>query len=275
VRSGAPKIIGIVNITEDSFSDGGKYLEPAKAIARALELIDSGAHAIDLGAASSNPDAKPVAPGEEIKRLEPVVAALAARGIEMSIDTFKPEVQRWAALKGAAYINDIAGFPDSTVHAELARADCKLIVMHSIQRGARATRVVADPAAVIEGMYGFFDSRIAMLQQAGIARSRLVLDPGMGFFLGSNIEPSLHVLREIPRLRETFALPVHVSVSRKSFLGTLTGRAHLDRGAATLTAELYAAGKGADFIRTHDVSALVDGLKVLAALETAQGGARR
>jgi dihydropteroate synthase type 2/dihydropteroate synthase type 3 len=266
MRGGAPKILGIVNITEDSFSDGGKYLEPRSAIVRALELVDDGADGVDLGAASSNPDAKHVAPDEEIRRLDPVVAALAERGIAVSIDTFKPEVQRWAARRRVAYINDIGGFPDAAVYADLAHAECKLIVMHSVQRGRRATRVETDAAMVIGGMLRFFEERIAALERAGVRRDRLVLDPGMGFFLGANVEPSLHALAEIPRLKKTFGLPIHVSVSRKSFLGTLTGRGHDERGAATLAAELYAASQGVDFIRTHEVRALADGLKVLAAL---------
>ncbi len=266
MRGGAPKILGIVNITEDSFSDGGKYLEPRSAIARALELVDDGADGVDLGAASSNPDAKHVAPDEEIRRLDAVVAALAERGIAVSIDTFKPEVQRWAAQRRVAYINDIGGFPDAAVYADLAHAECKLIVMHSVQRGRRATRVETDAAMVIDGMLRFFEERIAALERAGVRHDRLVLDPGMGFFLGANVEPSLHALAEIPRLKKTFGLPIHVSVSRKSFLGTLAGRGHDERGAATLAAELYAASHGVDFIRTHEVRALADGLKVLAAL---------
>ncbi|MGH7949919.1 MAG: dihydropteroate synthase [Candidatus Binataceae bacterium] len=266
MRSDAPKILGIVNITEDSFSDGGKYLAPERAIARALELVDDGADGVDLGAASSNPDAKYVAPDEEIRRLEPVVAALGQRGVAMSIDTFKPEVQRWAARQRVAYINDISGFSVAAVHHDLARVECKLIVMHSVQRGQRATRVATDAATVIDGMLRFFEERIGTLERAGVRRDRLLLDPGMGFFLGANADASLRALAEIPRLKKTFGLPIHVSVSRKSFLGALTGRAHTERGAATLAAELYAASQGVDFIRTHEVRALADALKVQTAL---------
>ncbi|MGH7863751.1 MAG: dihydropteroate synthase, partial [Candidatus Binataceae bacterium] len=152
------------------------------------------------------------------------------------------------------------------VHGDLARAQCKLIVMHSVQRASRATRLQTDAAAVVEAMSRFFEERLAALMRAGVARERLVLDPGMGFFLGANLAPSLRALAEIANLKKRFGLPIHVSVSRKSFLGTLTGRAHTQRGAASLAAELYAASRGVDFIRTHEVRPLADALKVLVAL---------
>ncbi len=265
-----PKILGVVNITEDSFSDGGLYLEPREAIEHALELVRDGADAIDLGAASSNPDAKQVAADEEIRRLEPAIDTLHARGIAVSVDTFKPEVQRYALERGAEYINDIRGFPAPELYPELAHGRARLIVMHSIQRGARATREETDARAVLEHVYEFFDTRLRALAAAGVNRDRIIIDPGMGYFLGSNPEPSLLMLKNLHGLKARFGVPVLISVSRKSFLGSLTGREASERGAVTLAAEIYAALRGIDYIRTHDVRALADALKVLVALESAR-----
>ncbi|HYB89489.1 MAG TPA: dihydropteroate synthase [Candidatus Binataceae bacterium] len=264
-----PTIIGVVNITEDSFSDGGRYLAPEAAIAHAHQLAADGADIVELGAASSNPDAKEVPAAEEIRRLGPVVDALAASRVAISIDTFKPEVLRWAAARSVAYLNDITGFGDAAIYPELARASCRLIVMHAIQTGARAVRAPADPTKVLEAIFDFFALRIAALTEAGITRERMILDPGMGYFLGSNPEPSLAVLRNIGKLRERFGLPVLISVSRKSFLGAVTGRAIAQRGPATLAAELYATFAGADYVRTHDPGALNDALRVIAAIDAA------
>jgi len=265
-----PKIVGIVNLTEDSFSDGGRYLEFDRALEHALKLAADGADIVELGPSSSNPDAREVSPDEERRRIEPLLAELAARRVAISVDSFQPETQRYCARRGGAgeiaMLNDVEGFPNPAVYADLARAACKLVVMHSTQGRARPARSPADPRAVVAGIYRFFEQRLSALESAGIDRSRVILDPGMGYFLASNVEPSAMVLREIPKLKQCFNLPVMVSVSRKSFLGTITGRAVGERGAATLAAELFAARQGADYVRTHDVAALRDGLKVLAAL---------
>jgi dihydropteroate synthase type 2 len=262
-----PQIIGIVNVTEDSFSDGGLYLEPSRAAERARQLVGDGAFAVDLGPASSHPDAQPVAPDEEIRRLEPVLAPLLEAGIRICVDSFQPETQLWALARGVHYLNDIEGFRRPEIYGELARSDCGLIVMHSVQRRGAATRVRTDPETVIESALEFFAERLAALEAAGVARERVVLDPGMGFFLGADPEPSLAALRSLRRIRALFDLPVLVCVSRKSFLGALTGRPIAERLPATLAAELYAARHGADYIRTHDVRALKDALRVTCTLE--------
>jgi dihydropteroate synthase type 2 len=259
-------ILGILNITEDSFSDGGRYLEPAKALARAEFLAKDGADIIDLGAASSNPDSKSVPADVEIARLAPVVAALKSARIPVSVDSFSPTVQRWALGEGADYINDVQGFREPKLYDALAASKAKLIVMHAVQEGGRAERIAVEPDAIIDRVLGFFERRVAALEQAGIARQRLILDPGMGFFLGTRAEASYRVLRALPRLRAAFSLPVLVSVSRKSFLRRLTGRGLEEVGAATLAAELFAADQGADYIRTHNPGALRDGLLVRQAL---------
>lgn len=262
-----PKIVGVVNLTEDSFSDGGLYLEPARALEHALSLARQGAAIVELGAASSHPDAKEVSPREEISRLEPLITELTKRRIAISVDSFQGETQRYCALRaGVALLNDIQGFPDREIYADLARATCKLVVMHSVQGRARPARSPTEPQEVIAGMYRFFKERLKAFESSGISGSRLVLDPGMGYFLGSNAEPSVTALRGIGKLKQAFGLPVLVSVSRKSFLGTITGRRIHERGAATLAAELFAAMQGVDYLRTHDVAALTDALKVFAAL---------
>lgn len=259
-------LFGILNVTTDSYSDGGRYLEPDAAIAHALELVDAGADVVDVGAASSHPEAEPVSAGEEIRRLRPVLAELARRGIPVSVDTWQPEVQRFALAEGARWINDIRGFPDVSVHRELADSDAGLVVMHSVAGGTRATRESTDAEAVYRGLLAFFDERVAQLEAAGIARRRIVLDPGMGLFLGSGAEPSLMVLRRLGEIRERYGLPLLVSISRKSFLGKLTGYPVDKRGAASVAAELFAVDRGASFLRTHDPRPIHDALAVTQAL---------
>lgn len=262
-----PLIVGIVNVTADSFSDGGRFLDPAAAIAQARRLAAGGADIVELGAAASNVAADPVPPDEEIRRLDPVLAALAGSGTPLSIDTFSPEVQRYALSRGVDYLNDIQGFPDPAVYPELAGGGGRLVVMHAVGGARRARQVDLSAEEVWRRIEAFFAERIARLEAAGIARERLILDPGMGFFLSTRADASLRVLQGLDRLKRGFGLPVLVSVSRKSFLAALTGRADpAERGAATLAAELYAAAHGADFIRTHDPAALRDGLAVTAAL---------
>jgi dihydropteroate synthase type 2 len=263
----SPCIFGIVNITEDSFSDGGRYLDPAAAIAHARALAGAGADVIDLGAAASNIDAKPVSAAAEIARLDPVIAALAADNIPISVDSCLPEVQRFAITRGAAFLNDIRGFPDPSFYPELAAAGARLVVMHAVQNQGRAQPVELSADEVWDRIHGFFGKRLEALGRAGIARERLILDPGMGFFLSTRPEASLRVLAGFGRLKQEFGLPVLISVSRKSFLRAVTGRpAASEAGPATLAAELYAAATGADFIRTHDAAALRDGLKIVSAL---------
>jgi len=264
-----PALVGIVNITADSFSDGGRFLDPEAALAQGRRLAADGADLVELGAAASNVAAAPVGAEEEIRRLEPVLAALAADGIALSVDSYEPAVQRWALGRGVAMLNDIHGFPEPALYPELATADCRLVVMHAVQQRGRASREDLSADEVWARLGAFFRERIAALRGAGIARERLVLDPGMGFFLSTRPEASLRALVGIGALKAEFGLPVLISVSRKSFLGAVSGRSDAaQRGAATLAAELFAAARGADYIRTHDPGALRDALRVTAALET-------
>lgn len=266
-----PKLLGIVNLTEDSFSDGGRYLASETAIAHARALARSGADIVDLGAAASNPKAKPVSPREEIERLAPVVQTLLRDGTVLSIDSFAPETQGWALAQGVGYLNDVHGFSRPELYPALAASDAKLIVMHALRSDGLPRRDEETPPNLFEGIVAFFKARLTALAAAGIARERLILDPGMGLFLGRSRQASFMVLRRIAELKKAFGLPILVSVSRKSFLRPPGTKAE-DAGAATLAAELYAARQGVDYIRTHDPAALRDGLSVVQALHGQKPG---
>jgi dihydropteroate synthase type 2 len=254
------KILGILNITSDSFSDGGRYLAPEAAVSHALAMD---ADIIDIGAASSHPDAQTVTPEVEIARLEAVVPELKAKGLSLSIDSFASPVQRWALQQDVDYVNDIHGFPDASLYPELAKSNAKLIVMHMVQPRGVATRTPVPSSEIFDRVIAFFDARIRALTDAGIARDRLILDPGMGQFLGTDPENSWITLRRLPELKARYGLPVLVSLSRKGFLRKLVNRPTSQAGAASLAAELFAEAQGATHIRTHDPAALRDGLKVL------------
>jgi dihydropteroate synthase type 2 len=255
-------IFGILNITEDSFSDGGRFLNPEAALAHAQKLVADGADVLDIGAASSNPNSEPVPPEIEIGRLAPLVLVAKEQGWKISIDTFASETQLWALDEGVEYLNDIQGFGDASIYPYLAAAKAKLIVMHSVQGKGRAQKIDVDPAAIMGRIADFFEARIEALTQAGIARDRLILDPGMGLFIGTKADVSLTVLRRLPQLKSAFNLPILISVSRKSFLRKLAGRSVEEIGPASLAAELYAAFHGADAIRTHEPAPLRDGLTI-------------
>lgn len=264
-----PIIFGIVNITPDSFSDGGRFLNAGDAIAHGRALLADGADVLDLGPASSNPDATPVSADEELRRLAPVLEAFGGEPGRVSIDSFQPAVQRYAIRRRVGYLNDIHGFPEPAIYPELAAASCRLVVMHAVQARGIATRVALSGTEVWDRIDDFFGRRIVALTAAGIDRSRLILDPGMGFFLSSLPEASVEVLAGIARLKRAFGLPVLISVSRKSFLRRLVDRQPGASGPASLAAELYAANAGVDYIRTHDPAALKDALRVTAALNEA------
>jgi len=267
----APLLFGILNITADSFSDGGRYLDSQAAIAHAHDLMAQGAAVIDVGAASSHPDAAHVGAAAEIARLARIVPPLRAAGIPISVDSFEPDVQLWALGQGVDYLNDIQGFPDPQIYPALASASAKLIVMHGVQGRGRAVRCDVPADDIWDRIFRFFDARLDALDTAGIARERLILDPGMGFFLGTDPAVSLAVLADIGRLEARYDLPVLVSVSRKSFLRALTGRDPAASAAATLAAELFAARAGAGYIRTHAPAAITDALTVWARLAPATG----
>jgi dihydropteroate synthase type 2 len=257
--NGGPTVrtFGIVNVTRDSFSDGGRLLRPEAALAHAEKLLADGADVLDLGAESTHPDAEDVSADEEVQRLQPLVESLLARGATVSIDTTKTEVMRAMTALGVHWLNDVSGFRTGAAMevAAAAPASVRFVVMFSRSQGPRADRPDADAAPVLDEMRAFFTERLRSFAAAGIARERLVFDPGMGFFLGRAAAPSLRVLKHLAELR-AFDVPLLVSVSRKSFLGEVTGRPVAERGPASLAAELWALRNGASFVRTHDVAAL-------------------
>jgi dihydropteroate synthase type 2 len=262
-----PQIVAILNITEDSFSDGGRYLSPEAAIKHARELIRAGADLVELGPASSHPDALPVPAEEQIARLRPVIEALRDTGVPISIDATGPDVIRFALGVEVAMLNDVRGFSDASLHPELAEGNASLVVMHSLSSGERATRRGATPHEVLESIDRFFDERLQALSRAGVSEDRLIVDPGMGFFLGADERASIAVLKRIGELRRRFGKPVFISVSRKSFLQKISDRPVESVGAATLAAEIYAATAGADYLRTHEPGPLRDALRITRALE--------
>ena len=258
------QIFGILNITADSFSDGGDFLDPDKALVQAAKLVADGAHVLDIGPASSHPDAGDVSAEEEIARLDGVWAALTALGAPISIDSFQPETQRWAMAQGAAWLNDINGFPDPSIYDELADYDGRLVVMHAIQAKGIATRDAPPAGDIWAHIMRFFEARLEAFEKAGIARESLVLDPGMGFFLGNDPATSMAVLGGLDGLKAAFDLPVLVSVSRKSFLRALANVSVAESGPMTLAAEMLAAEQGVDYIRTHDARQLAHALALRA-----------
>jgi len=261
------RLFGILNCTEDSFSDGGRYLDPDEAIRHARHLAAAGAHVIDVGAASSRPDAREVPPEIEIARLGPVLHALQRLGLAASVDSFSPQVQRWALGQHVQFLNDVCGFPDASLYPALAAADVQLVVMFSVDGKGPATRADVPDSDITERVEAFFDQRLAAFKAAGIARERIILDPGMGYFLGRRPEASFRVLHEIDRLKKRYGLPVLISLSRKSFVRHLAQVQLADASAASLAAELFAVMKGADMIRTHEPGSLHQALAVWQALE--------
>ena len=257
--------MGVVNITPDSFSDGGRFLDPAAALARARLLIEEGADLIDLGAESSRPGAAAV-PGaeEELRRLLPVLRGL--RDLPLSVDTVKPEVMRVALAEGASMINDINALRAPGAVAAVAAADAAVCLMH--MQGSPGT-MQQDPHYddVVGEVKAFLLERIESVCAAGIAPERIAIDPGFGF--GKTLEHNLELLRRL-REFEVLGVPLLAGWSRKSSLGAITGRPAGERLAASIAAALIAAQNGAAILRVHDVAATRDALLVLAAVEETQ-----
>ena len=267
-----PKLVGIVNITVDSFSDGGRFLEAEAAIAQARRLKQDGADIVELGPASSHPDATKVSAATEIGRLQPVIEALRKEGFALAVDTPQVGTQLYAVQAGATLINDIRGFPDEAVYGALAASSARLVVMHSIVDATRAVRSERTVEEAFASVSRFFEERLARMERGGIARSRLIVDPGMGFFLSMRSEASLAMLSEIEALKRRFGCPVMISVSRKSFLRNAFARPNCDVDARTLAAELFAWSQGVDFIRTHDVAPLDQAMATFEAILAAKAG---
>lgn len=260
-----PLIMGVVNITPDSFSDGGRFLDPAAAIAQARRLMDEGADLIDLGAESSRPGAAwAVSAEEELRRLLPALQGL--RDLPLSVDTVKPEVMRVALAEGAAMINDINALRTPGALDMVAASDAAVCLMH--MQGSPGT-MQDDPtyADVVAEVKAFLQERIDSACAAGIALQRVVIDPGFGF--GKTLEHNLELLRHLGEIA-ALGPPVLAGWSRKSSLGKITGKPADDRLAASIAAALIAAQNGAAILRVHDVAATRDALSVLAAVKGRQ-----
>jgi dihydropteroate synthase len=258
-----PLVMGVVNVTPDSFSDGGKYLATDAAVAHAQRLIAEGAEIVDIGGESSRPGAAPVGAGEELARVIPVVQALRDAAVPVSVDTAKPEVMRAVLAEGAAMVNDINALAAPGALETVAASDCAVCLMH-MQGEPRTMQGHPAYEEVVRDVKDFLSSRIAAAMHAGIGRERIVIDPGFGF--GKTVDHNLELLR---RLREFtgMGVPVLAGWSRKTSLGVLTGRPASDRLASSIAAALIAVQNGAQIVRVHDVAATRDALAVWLAVE--------
>ncbi len=264
------QIAGILNVTADSFSDGGNYLDTKAAIRQGLSLIAQGADMVDVGAESSNPDGEKRSAAEEIERLAPVVEALNAEGVPISVDTYKPEVMRHVISLGAKMINDITGLRDPEAIRVIRGADVPVVIMFARNRNPHAERTERDHTTVLKEIHRFFTERLDVLHQVGIAKQKIIIDPGMGLFLGGNPEPSLMVLRHIESLK-TFGCPIYLSTSRKSFIGRVLDQPVIrERGIGTLATEIWGYLHGVSYIRTHEPEPLRDAIRMIRAIEQAE-----
>ncbi len=255
--------MGVVNVTPDSFSDGGRFLDPAAAIAHAHQLIEEGADLIDLGAESSRPGAAAVVSAEEeLRRLLPVLRGLRDAAVPLSVDTIKPEVMRAVLAEGASMINDINALRAPGALAAVAASDAAVCLMH-MQGTPGTMQQQPSYGDVVAEVKAFLQERVEAARAAGIPLQRMSIDPGFGF--GKTLAHNLELLR---RLREFAALglPLLAGWSRKSSLGKITGKPAADRLAASIAAALIAAQNGAAILRVHDVAATRDALAVLEAV---------
>jgi len=261
-----PLVMGVLNVTPDSFSDGGRFLEPDAAVKHALEMVEEGADVIDIGAESSRPGAEPVPEEEELRRLIPVVREVFRRmEVPVSVDTTKAAVARRALDAGAAIINDISALQDDpAMAAVVAEAGAGLVLMHrqgtpkTMQQAPRYGDVVAD-------VREFLRERMQAAGRAGIAADHILLDPGIGF--GKNLSHNLALLARLEELRP-LGRPILVGVSRKSFIGEALDRKAGDRLMGTAAAVAAAVLRGARMVRVHDVRAMKDVVRMVDAIAT-------
>jgi dihydropteroate synthase len=254
--------MGVVNVTPDSFSDGGRFADPQQAVAHAQRLIDEGADLIDIGGESTRPGAQPVAAAEELRRVLPVLQALRDAAVPVAVDTVKPEVMRAVIAEGASIINDVNALCSPGALATAAASGVGVCLMH--MRGEPRTMQAAPQYEDVVGeVRAFLLERLDAAVATGIARERIALDPGFGF--GKTAAHNLELLRSLERLAELGA-PVLVGLSRKAMLGAITGRPALERLPASIAAALLAVQHGARIVRVHDVAATRDALAVLAAV---------
>ncbi len=262
-----PLVMGILNVTPDSFSDGGLYDNPEAAVARGLAIRDEGADLVDVGGESTRPGAEPVPPEVERKRVVPVIRRLAEAGAAVSVDTRHAAVAAAAVEAGACVINDVTGGGDPEMASVVRRTGAGLVVMH-MKGDPRVMQGLASYKDVVEEVAAWLEARVAALTAAGLAAEALAVDPGFGFAkTPAHNEALLAGLERLGRIGR----PVLVGLSRKSWLGLLTGRPAGERGAASLAALCAGVWNGARIVRVHDVRESVDAVKVLAALAGGTG----
>jgi dihydropteroate synthase len=255
--------MGIVNVTPDSFSDGGLYLDAAAAIAHGRELAAEGADVLDVGGESTRPGAAAVTAAAELARTEPVVRALAESGLEVSIDTAKAAVAEAALDAGAQVVNDVTAFTGDPELADLcADRSCGVVLMH-MQGTPRTMQENPSYDDVVDDVKAFLAGRIELAVERGVAEERIWIDPGIGF--GKTLEHNLELLRRLGELRD-LGRPVLIGTSRKSFLGKLTGRDVADRLGGTIASNVLALAAGADVFRVHEVGAVREALVVAEAI---------
>lgn len=254
-----PLVMGILNVTPDSFSDGGRYQSLEFAVSRAEQMVASGVDLIDIGGESTRPGSPSVSVEDELARVMPALYALQEAGKALSVDTCKPEVMREAIIAGADMINDINGFRAPGAIEAVVDSDCGLCVMHmqGTPQDMQAQPVYTD---VVREVIDFLRERVAALVDAGVDRERICVDPGLGF--GKTVEHNYALLRNTQRIADELGLPVLIGLSRKSMIGAVTGKPVEERMAGSLAGALAALAHGAKIVRVHDVAETVDALKV-------------
>ncbi len=258
-----PLVMGIVNVTPDSFSDGRPDFSPQRAIRHGLELAAQGAHMLDIGGESSRPGAAPVSVDEELARVIPVIEGLRDTGIPLSVDTTKPAVMRQALDAGADMINDITGFQDAQAIEAVRHSDCALCVMH-MQGEPRTMQLEPTYDNVVIDIRDYLRDRASALGDAGVSSNRIVLDPGLGF--GKTVAQNYELLKRLSELSSN-AMPILLGVSRKSMIGHVVDRPADQRLAGSLAAMLAGISQGANIVRVHDVQQTVDAIRVWQAVE--------
>ena len=261
-----PVVMGVLNVTPDSFSDGGLYLDPQVAFGHAARMVEEGAAIIDVGGESTRPGAAPVSESEELRRVLPVIERLVGLPTLISIDTSKPRVMREACAAGAALVNDVCALRQAGALAAVKESGAAVCLMH--MQGEPRTMQSAPTYGDVVGEIGdFLAERLQACVHAGIAAERVVLDPGFGF--GKSLTHNLQVLAGLERFH-SLARPLLVGLSRKSMLGALTGLSVEQRGSAGVVAATLALWQGARIVRTHDVRATVEAVKLVAAVRQAR-----
>jgi dihydropteroate synthase len=257
-----PIVMGVLNVTPDSFSDGGRFLPVEAAVAHGLRLVEEGAAIIDIGGESTRPGAAPVSVEEELRRVLPVVERLRqATQAVISVDTSKPEVIREAAAAGVGLINDVRALTEPGALEAAAESGSAICVMH-MRGDPRTMQLAPSYVDVVKEVKAFLDERVQRCRAAGVSSDRIVVDPGFGF--GKNLEHNLELLRRLRDLQGEW--PLLVGLSRKSMVGTLTGRSAGERVHGSVALAVIASINGARIVRAHDVAATVDALKMVAAV---------